>query len=393
MKQPSPKVYMWQNNLCITYTLEFKRIEDFFIANKWELTKEPAETDWIVIGACAGFLPQIEDYFKKVKELSPLRKKLVVYGCLPKICPERYAKVASEVVVWVPSERPQDIEKIIPEPAVHWADLPKPTCFRIEDYRCYEADKKYIVLQYGCQAKCVYCPHILGMGPQKSRPRKDILNQVKTVVAQGAHILFLEGMDSGSWGTDLTPPETYPELIGDILEIPGDFEIHVSQFGGNWLLHYGKRLLEAFCDPRITDIKIPLQTTSPRLLKLMGRDPRVEELAPSLQILRKRNRRFNLRTDLIIGFPTETEEELSNTLTFVCKYFDEVACFGFEIHPETPIARMDVPFYDEEVIESRVRWAIEFLRKNPRIITHRGGQVYETLIEREKLKRRLKGTD
>ena len=63
-----------------------------------------------------------------------------------------------------------------------------------------------------------------------------------------------------------------------------------------------------------------------------------------------------------------------------------MACFGFEVHPCTEIAKMGLPFFDEGEIERRVNHAVEFLNKKEGIIVHRGGQVFETLLEREELK-------
>jgi len=383
------KVYMWQNDMCISYTVLFKRFEDFLLANGWGLTEDPKQADWILVGACAGFLPQIDAYADEMKKLLPLKKRIAVFGCLPKVTPKQFIELTPSVDLYIPSTRPQDIEKIMPNPKVRWSTVQDPCGFRKQDYRTYDPGKKYIVVQYGCNAGCVYCPHKIGMGPQISRPREEILELVRTSIAGGAHTIFLEGMDSGSWGTDLEPPQTYLDILKPILEIAGDFEVHIGQFGTEWLLHYGDSLLEAFCQPRITDIKIPIQTASPRLLQLMGRDSRVLEIGPFLKTLRQANERLNLRTDLIIGFPTETREEIDLTLKFVSEHFDEVACFGFEIHPCTPIAKMDLPFYEPSFIENRVRYTLTFLGENSQIITHRGQQVCETLLEREKRRMEL----
>jgi len=379
-----PKVYMWQNTLCSTYLMIFKKFEDFFRANNWEVVPDPVKADWIVIGACGSFIPVISDYVDKVKALAPLGKKMVIYGCLPKITPEWYKESTPKAALYIPTEHPEKIEEVIHNPAVCWSDMPEPDGFRRQDYRMYDPARRYVVTQYGCNAKCVYCPHVIGIGPQVSRPRQEILAQIEILVDGGAHTIFLEGRDAGSWGTDLNPPETYLDLLIPILEMPGDFNVYINQFGANWVLHYGQELLEPFCHPRITDIHIAIETTSPRLLELMGRDPRVNEIGPFLRTLRKRKKTLMLRTDLLIGFPTETEEELLKTLEFVREHFDEVACHGFELHPHTPVMDMGLPFYDDSLIEQRVQYAIKFLEEGSQIITHRGGQVIETMIEREK---------
>ncbi len=386
----NPAVHMWQNNMCITYTTVFRRFEDFFRANGCAICDTAEEADILVVGACAGFLPQIHEWMEKMRQLTSLGKPIVVYGCLPRVAPQRFAEVADDVALHILPEEPEKIARVVPNACVPWEAVPDPCGFRREDYRTYDPGKAYLIIQYGCQAECVYCPHKIGMGPHFSRPLGEVVALARSAVTNGAHTLFLEGMDSGSWGSDLLPPRTYVDLLRALLAIPGDFQIHISQFGANWLLRYGDRLMEPFLDQRVTDIKIPIQSTSPRLLKLMGRDPRVEQAAPFLKALRDRKHYLNLRTDLIIGFPTETEAELHRTLEFSAEHFDEIACYGFELHPCAPIARMDLPFFGHDLIERRVGRAMTFLHLKPGIITHRGGQVPHTLLEREHLRARLR---
>lgn len=389
MSAAVPKVYMWQNTLCMTYLMIFKKFEDLFLANNWEIVRDPVKADWIVIGACGSFMPVINDYIDKVKELESLGKKFVIYGCLPKITPERYESSTPKTAYFIPPETPEKIETIIKNPKVRWVDLPEPDSFRRQDYRQYDPARRFVVIQYGCNTRCVYCPHVIGIGPQVSRSKDKILAQVEKLITEGAHTIFLEGRDAGSWGTDLHPPQTYLDLLKPILDMTGDFDIHVNQFGANWALRYNKKLLEPFCNPRIVDIHIPIETSSPRLLKLMGREPRVTEIGPFLKALRKRKKNLFLRTDLIIGFPTETEEDLENTLEFTREHFDEVACHGFELHPHTPVVNMELPLLDESEIERRVQYAVGYLERDSRIICHRGGQVKETMISREKRKEAL----
>ncbi|MGB2824053.1 MAG: radical SAM protein [Phycisphaerae bacterium] len=381
----NPAVHMWQNNMCITYTTVFRRFEDFFRANGCAIRPTAEEADVLVVGACAGFLPQIDEWMEKMRQLTSLAKPIVVYGCLPRIAPQRFAEVAGGVSLHIPPEQPEGIARLVPDLRVPWEAVADPCGFRREDYRSYDPGKAYLIIQYGCEADCVYCPHKIGMGPHFSRPLSEVAALARSAVADGAHTLFLEGMDSGSWGTDLVPPQTYVELLRALLGIPGDFQIHISQFGANWLLRYGQGLLETFAHPRVTDIKVPIQSMSPRLLKLMGRDPRVEQIGGLLKALRGRKEDLNLRTDLIIGFPTETEAELQRTLEFASEHFDEIACYGFELHPSAPIARMDLALFDDELIERRVERALTFLNLKGGIITHRGGQVPDTLLERERL--------
>ena len=381
------KVYMWQNNMCITYNVLFKRFELFFLLNEYRLTAHSDEADIVMVGACGGFLPQIEEFKEKLLSMNLEDKQVIVFGCLPKVTPKDYFENVPSHTSYVPSSAPDMINDIFVNAKVKWGNIPFPNTFRREDYRNFDPGKRYFVIQYGCNSKCVYCPHVIGMGPQASRPMNKILNEIKKAVTnENIHTLFIEGQDSGSFGTDLTPQSTFPELLKYIVHLPYDFDIHIGQLNAHWLVHYGQELFDLLLNPKIKDIKIPIQTKSERLLNLMGRDPNVYRLEDFLKQLRSQKHRPTLRTDLIIGFPTETLDELNDTLAFVKTYFDEAACFGFEIHPNTPVANMALPFFDQNTIEQRAAYAIDFLEQDTQIIAHRGGQVYQTLIEREKRK-------
>lgn len=378
------KFYIWHNNMCITYLLTLKKFEQFFAANGWEETKEPEQSDVIVIGACASFIPWFDLYAQKIKSISPLGKRLVVYGCLPTVNRKFFNRLTSDVELVIPTRRPERIEQVIENLQVRWNNLPEPSEFRREDNVEYVPDKRYVVIQYGCSEKCVYCPHKLGAGPERSRPRKDIIDQVRRDLAEGAKIIVLEGSNGGSWGLDLTPKRTYPELLRDVLGIADDFEIYIGNFAAKWVNRYREGLIH----PRITDIKIPIQTTSSRLLKLVGRDPNVKQIGPILKRLKKANPQVVLRTEIIVGFPTETEQELRDTLEFVSEHFDKVSCFSYDFHPNTKIARMNLPFFDDLGIEEKIRYAREFFKKEPNAIARfDGGDVCLNMSGNESVKK------
>ncbi|MCG3136831.1 MAG: tRNA-2-methylthio-N(6)-dimethylallyladenosine synthase [Phycisphaerae bacterium] len=389
MKSAPPRVYLWQNNMCITYTLVFKRFEDWLLANNARLVDDPEAADWLLIGACASFMTQIDDFLQKSATLSGTTARVAVYGCLPKVTPEQYRGTPLEVDLYIPPEQPEKIECLLPGAAVRWEQITDNGCFRRQDYRHYDTGKRFIVVQTGCNAGCVYCPHKIGMGPQISRPAAEIWRQSRLALREGAHTLFIEGMDSGSWGTDLEPPQTYFDLLEPMLHWPEKFDLHLGQFGANWMIHYADRAVSVLAHPRIRDLKTPIQSASSRLLKLMGRDERIDELWPVVRALKQANPKLYLRTDLIIGFPTETDEELEKTLDLVIAHFDEVAYFGFELHPHTPIARMNLPLLPAEQIRERLEYTRRRLAEYPHIIAHRGGQDGSTLVEREQRRQEL----
>jgi tRNA A37 methylthiotransferase MiaB len=381
---------MWQNLMCVTYLMIFKRMEDFFLANGAEIVDSADDADWVLIGACGAFYGQIDHFFDELERFARGGARVVVYGCLPRISPERYRGARDSVAFYVDTRHPEEVARMLPEVIVPWSRIPDSDGFRMVDYRHFDPAKKYVTVQEGCNSKCVFCPHINGIGPQRSTPAKQVVELIRRHLEGGAETILLEGRDIGSWGTDLEPARTFPDLLEEILALPGDFALLINQLGANWAIRYQDRLLDLLIDPRVCDVHIPIQTVSDRLLGLMGREPGVRRLEGFLGRLRGRSSRTVLRTDIMIGFPTETEEEFAETLQFVADYFDEVAYYGFELHPNTPVAGMGLPFCTPDLIQRRVDRAAAFIEKTPRLVWHRGGQVPHTMLAREEHKLRLK---
>ena len=353
------KFYMWQNGLCITYNLIFKKIELFFIENEISKTDKISEADYIIIGACAAFLPYFDLYKNKMENLKiQSNQKLIIYGCLPIVNHSFFISCTPSNYLIIPPRFPERFEKILDNPKKRWSQIPESTDFRLEDYTDYYPNKKYIAIQEGCTEGCYYCPHQIAIGREKSYPQEQIILQIKTCKDAGAKIIVLEGNNAGSWGLDLIPKQDYKELIQKIVELDGDFEIYLGNLVPKFFVLYG----DAFINKKITDIKIPIQSASKSVLRNVGRDQTVEEMIPILKKLRDYNPKLVLRTEIIIGLPTETNEDLLYTLDFVSRFFDKVACFTYDYHPNTQIAKKGLPLIEESIIEDRIRIAMNFFK-------------------------------
>lgn len=358
MGQTTRTVHMWHSGMCISYLLRFRQMENYLRANGWQIADSPEGADMVLIGACAAFLPYFPRYAEQVAKTSP-ETKLVVYGCLPTVNRDFYKESTPDNATFIHTRRPERLEEVLAthqDEVVPWEGFPMPTEFRMEDYADYTPRRRFVLIQEGCSEKCVYCPHRIGIGRERSRPLEDVVEDVRQAVEAGGDWIVLEGNNSGSWGLDFDPQQTFPDLMDGIWSLDGDFEVHVGDFAPHWVRRYG----EVLFPERVTDIKIPIQTTSARLLKLMGRDPYVVGMAPLLQKLRQRKPDLVLRTEIIIGFPSETDEEFMDTLEFVAEHFTRVGCFSFDLHPYTRVAHMGLEMTDDETIARRIKMGMEF---------------------------------
>ena len=378
--------YFIKDNVCTPYKLILGRINNYLTANGWQSVISEQEANICLIGCCGAFHSLENESLRLIADAKKTGSEVIVFGCLARISPEK-VKAQNPHRVYTALEWEQ-MESLVENPTVPLRAVPDVNEFRLkEEYRLYDPGKQFVLIQTGCSSSCPHCPHKLGIGELKSRPLNEILRQVREMTSRGAHTIVLHGNDTGSYGTDLGTV-TFPELVERILKISPN--IHLTQINADWAYHYRRKLFLLLMNPKIKDFQMLIQTVSDRLLKLMKRKPVVKALYKDLKKLRMARKDILLRTDIIIGYPTATEEEERETLEYVTKLFDEVAVHGFERFPHARIEKMRLPFYSQDEIDRRVKMAVSYLESFPKLLVHRGGQIYQTLVDIEETKDNLR---
>jgi len=364
------KIYIAPDDMCTSLKLEMKRAQDFFIANGWSLAEAPEAADIILAGTCVGFENLEKRSLDRIEALNSTGRRVVAVGCLAEFNPTGLAGVHRGPVLkaW----EFEKIESFLKNPAVPLSKIPPASTFRSRgEYRLYDLSKRYVSVTQGCSFACAYCPHTIGCGELRSRPPDDILEQIARMLAENTRIIVLTGVETSLYGRDIGA--TYPELLRAVLGLGHGFDVHVAQFHPFGAVEYADELGELFGNPRVTDIQIPVETTSARLLGLMNRLDGAVSVEKLLTGVRKRNGRAVFRTDLLVGFPTETMEELEESVYFMGKVFDETAVYGFEMKTGAPVAAMGLARIEQDEIRRRVRWAVQQLDECGRL-AHAGAQ-------------------
>lgn len=381
-----PAIYFTEDDMCTTQKLEIKRIHDYFVANNWSVVVDPEQADIVFCVTCSGWEKLENISLDRLRKLEHLGEKVISIGCVNDVNPCAVAEIHSGRCI--PTQKLREVEDLIPNPKVKLREIPEPSTFRCkEDYRLYDLTKRFVNIASGCSFSCSYCPHKTGLGLLKSRTVEHILKQIENLVAGSVKIVVLTGMETAYYGRDIGT--TYPYLLRKVMEVDLNYEIHVAQFNPAGVLKYYDELLPLFSSERVTDIQIPIQTTSSRLLKLMHRPLKTEKIGRFLKEVRKNNKKAVLRTDIMVGFPTETIEELNETLRFVTDVYDEVAVYAFEFRKGLPAEKLkDLAFAHEEM-ERRVEFATNFV-ENKGKMAHGGQQSDVSLIEVEKRKEEIR---
>lgn len=224
--------------------------------------------------------------------------------------------------------------------------------------------KAWIPIMYGCNNFCSYCVVPYVRGRERSRLTEDVIEEFKSLVAEGYKEITLLGQNVNSYGKDLTPRVTFAELLKTLNDLDGDFRI---RFMTSHPKDCTKELLEtmASCDKVATHLHLPFQSGNDRVLKAMNRSYNRERYLELINYAKElMGDELSITSDIIVGFPGETYEEFLDTVSLV-KEIKATSLFTFIYSPRvgTPAAKMDDPIpYDE-----KSKWLRELLEVQEKI--------------------------
>ena len=205
----------------------------------------------------------------------------------------------------------------------------------------------WVNIQYGCDKFCTYCIVPYTRGCQRSRRPEDIIDEVKELVNNGYQEVTLLGQNVNAYGKDLEEEYDFATLLGEVSETG----IPRIRFVTSHPWDFTDKMIETIskCDNIMPFIHLPLQSGSDRILKLMGRKYTKEEYLLLVDKIRKNIPNVSITTDIIVGFPGETEEDFKETLEVVNKVkYDLAYTFIFSPREGTPAEKMKDETTEEE---------------------------------------------
>ena len=212
--------------------------------------------------------------------------------------------------------------------------------------------KSGVNIMFGCNNFCSYCIVPYVRGRERSRKPEDIIAEIKRLVADGVVEVMLLGQNVNSYGKNLEQPVTFAELLRQVNEIPG---LERIRFMTSHPKDLSDDLIEAMrdCDKVCRHLHLPLQSGSSQILKVMNRRYTKEQYLELVEKIRKAVPDIALTTDIIVGFPGETEEDFEETMDVVRRVrYDSAFTFIYSKRTGTPAAKMEnqVP---EDVVKAR----------------------------------------
>ena len=204
--------------------------------------------------------------------------------------------------------------------------------------------KAWLSIMYGCNNFCTYCVVPYVRGRERSRLPEDVVSEARQLVAEGYKDITLLGQNVNSYGRDLESDTDFSDLLRMINDIPGDF---VLRFMTSHPKDATEKLFKtmAECEKCAHHIHLPVQSGNDHILKLMNRNYTREKYLSQVALARSYMPDLVITTDIIVGFPNETEEEFEDTIS-LCEEvrFDAMFTFIYSKRVGTPAASMPDPY-------------------------------------------------
>ena len=241
--------------------------------------------------------------------------------------------------------------------------------------------RAYLTIIEGCDKACSYCVVPFTRGPERSRSSSSILDEVRKLADRGYREVQLLGQTVNSYADPSARKMRFSELLVAVAEISG---IRRVRFTTSHPRDFGKDIVEAIESvPAICEhVHLPVQSGSTKVLRAMARTYTREEYLEKIALLTGTTREISLTTDIIVGFPGETEKDFEETLTLLdIAQYDGAFCFKYSPRPNTPSLKM-VDAIPEEEKSRRLALLLEKQREIQRTRNETlVGRTFEVMVE------------
>ena len=241
--------------------------------------------------------------------------------------------------------------------------------------------KASVSIIYGCNNFCSYCIVPYVRGRERSRKPEDILSDVKKLASKGYKEIMLLGQNVNSYGNDFEEKYTFPDLLKEIEKIDG---IEIIRFMSPHPKDFKDDLIEVIKNSKkiARQIHLPLQSGSTKILKEMNRKYTKEDYLAVAKKLKDADENISLSTDIIVGFPGETEEDFKETLDVVSQVkYDQIYMFIYSKREGTRAAKMDDGVTNLEKVSRLERLKKLYEKDLPALNQKMIGKEYRVLVE------------
>ena len=303
-----------------------------------QVTRQAEAANLIVINSCAvtqDAARKSRQLIRRVHRENP-SAKLVVSGCYATLNQQEAEQLMGVDLVVSNKDKDKLVEKTLAELNLDTMPAMSTDPGAISLFT-RGRQRAFIKVQDGCRYRCTFCIVTVARGEEKSRPLREVIDEINTLHQQNIDEIILTGVHLGGYGSDLSL--NLSDLIKAIL---AQTDVPRIRLGSLEPWELTDDFFQLFNNPRLMPhLHLPLQSGSDSVLRRMARRCKTEEFASIVARLRQLNPLFNITTDIIVGFPGETEQEWQESLEFIRRVgFGQLHIFTYSPRPGTKAATL-----------------------------------------------------
>ena len=280
------------------------------------LAEDATESDLNIVVTCSVKDATANKMINRIKSLKS--SPLIVAGCLPKAEKDTVEKFTENASLLGPNSIGKTLQVIDStlrgekHVALEDSDLTKVGLPKVR----LNPTVGIVEIASGCMSECTFCQTKISKGDLSSYRLGDIVRQVQTEVKDGCKEIWLTSTDNGCYGFDIGTD--LPSLINSVADIPEDFMIRVGMMNPMYMPRIRKDLVQAYENDKVFKfLHIPVQSGSDKVLHDMKRGHTSETYKEIVKKMREKYADFTISTDIIVGFPSETEDDFEKTVNLL----------------------------------------------------------------------------
>ncbi len=356
---------------CKVNQYESEAIAEALEARGFEIMKSSQKCDAYIINTCTVTAESDRKARQMIRRMMTRNPAafILVTGCYSQISPDAVASIDGVDYVCGNSNKMSVVDKLCElttkgKPA--FAEINVPSLdgvgFECMSIKKFDRTRAYVKIEDGCESKCTYCTIPAARGHIRSKPFDDVLNEVKELISGGCAEIVLTGIETGSYGEDLDELEDLASLLCAIDKLDGIGRVRLGSLDPTVIK---PEFIEKIKNLRslAPHFHLSLQSGSDRILALMKRKYNSRQAMQSIERLRQAIPNVKFTTDIITGFPGETEVDFKASCEFVHQAkFLMVHAFPYSKRRGTPAAEMkeQIP---EDIKKQRVHMLTEICRE------------------------------
>lgn len=334
---------------CLRRKIDAYRVKNYLTLNGYLVVDDATDADFVIISTCGVTNDKIEEAVTAINYAKKYPVDVIVLGCAVTTDPD----TLPDSIIAVPINKMHLLDEIF-KAHVKYKDVPVPT------QSLEEQELVYFPICRGCTEGCSYCATRKAIGYVSSTSLDDCVRLFEKLLKKNPTRMIFDGDNIGAYGVDRK--ESLSTLLDALPDISRDYLLNLDMLHPFYFLENYNSILERIKKRDIGFLLIPFQSGNPRILKLMNRRGSISEAIEHLKHIRTVDPGVILGTHIIVGFPSETDEEFEDTIAALKEVsFDWVRAFCFS--PRNNTKAKNLPQHiSPDKLESRLERIISEMK-------------------------------